>query len=304
MLAGGRGRRLEPLSSVEPKALLPVLERPLIEHQLAALCAAGIREIVVVGGYLGERLRAHLGDGRAFGVELCHVTQAEPRGIAHALACARAQLTRPFVCLLGDLWFDARDLATLVHAAGDGRAARLGVRAEDGPEELARNYEVVLEPDGRVRAVREKPPAGAGLRGVGVYLFPPEFLAFAAATPPSGLRGEHELTDAIQRALEAGLNVRAVPFAWRDHNLSTPGDLLAANLAALARAGRRFHRAESAVLGAGVELVDCVVLAGASVASGTRLERVLVFPGERVPAGVHRDALFVGGACVPAPPRR
>lgn len=304
MLAGGRGRRLEPLSSVEPKALLPVLDRPLIEHQLAALRAAGIREVAVVGGHLGARLREHLGDGRALGVELTHLTQAEPRGIAHALACARAVLTRPFVCLLGDLWFDARDLVALVQAAGDGREARLGVRGEDGPEELARNYEVTLAPDGRVRAVREKPPAGPGLRGVGVYAFPPGFLEVAASTPPSGLRGEHELTDAIQRALEAGLVVRGVPFAWRDHNLSSPGDLLGANLDALRRQRLAVHVARTAELGADVELVDSVVLAGARVAAGARLERVLVFPGERVPCGSYREAVFVGGACVPAPPRR
>lgn len=304
MLAGGRARRLEPLSAVAPKALLPVLDRALIEHQLAALRAAGIRAVTVVGGHLGERLRAHLGDGHAFGLELRHVTQPEPRGIAHALTCARETLTGPFVCLLGDLWFDAGDLLALVRSAGDGREARLGVRSGDGPDELARNYEVVLASDGTVRAVREKPPAGPGLRGVGVYAFPPEFLAVAAATPPSGLRGEHELTDAIQRALEAGLVVRAVPFAWRDHNLSTPGDLLAANLEALRRAGLARHVAPSAELGPGVELVDSVVLEGASVAPGARLERVLVFPGQRVPAGLHREVLFVAGECVSAPPRR
>jgi len=304
VLAGGRGRRLEPLSAVEPKALLPVLDRPLIEHQLAALCAAGIREVVLVSGHLGERLRAHVGDGRSFGLEVRHVVQPEPHGSAHALACAHTLLTRAFVCLLGDLWFASDDLATLVQAAGDGSVSGFGVRAGDGPEELARNYEVVTDLQGGVRAVREKPPPGPGLRGVGVYAFPHEFLEFARSTPPSGLRGEHELTDAIQRALIAGLAMRAVPFAARDFNLSTVSDLLAANLEALRRAGRENHVAPTAELAPDVELEHSVVLAGARLASGARLSRVLVFPGEQVPAGVHREVLFVAGERVSAPPRR
>ena len=304
ILAGGRGRRFESLAGTEPKALLTVLGKPLIAHQLAGLAALGVRQVVLVSGHLGARLRSFVGDGSAFGVSLVHVEQAAPLGIAHALAAAAPHLARPFLCLLGDLWFAHTDLARLLGAFGRGAEAVLGVRAGDGAEELARNYEVELAADGSVRAVREKPPAGAGLRGVGVYAFPHSFLADARATPRSVLRGEHELTDAIQRHLERGARVRAVAFEQRDFNLSGPGDLLAANLAALAQSGRRAHVDASAELGAGVELEDSVVLARATVAAGARLVRVLVFAGEHVPGGVHRDTLFAAGQAVSVVARR
>jgi NDP-sugar pyrophosphorylase family protein len=304
ILAGGRGRRFEPLSSQEPKALLPVLGRPLVAHQLASLAAVGVREVVLVSGHLGARLRAFVGDGHAFGVSLVHVEQAEPLGSAHALVCAAPWLTRPFLCLLGDLWFAEQDLARLCAAFGRGAEAVFGVRAGDGAEELARNYEVVLASDGSVRAVREKPPAGAGLRGVGVYAFPSAFLAAARATPRSALRGEHELTDAIQLHLERGGRARVVAFEQRDFNLSGPGDLLAANLAALARGELAAFVDPAAELGPGVELEDSVIGAGATVAAGAKLVRVLVLAGERVPAGVHRDTVFAAGQAVPVVARR
>jgi len=304
ILAGGRGRRFEPLSERAPKALLPVLGVPLIAHQLAGLLAAGVREVVLVSGHLGAHLRAFVGDGRDHGLTVTHVEQTEPLGIAHALACAAPHLARPFLCLLGDLWFAHADLARLVRAFGEGAQAVLGVRAGDGAEELARNYEVVLGADGAVVSVREKPPAGAGLRGVGVYAFPSSFLQDARATPRSTLRGEHELTDAIQRHLERGAGVRAVAFEERDFNLSGPADLLAANLAALARSGRSAHVEAGARLGAGVLLEDSIVLAGATVAAGARLARVLVLPGEHVPAGSHQDTVFAAGQALPVVARR
>lgn len=304
ILAGGRGRRFDPLGASEPKALLPVLGEPLLAHQLAGLAHLGVREVVLVSGHLGARLRAFAGDGGAFGLVVHHVEQPEPLGIAHALLQAAPRLTGPFLCLLGDLWFAHADLRRLALAFGAGGEAVLGARAGDGAEELARNYEIVRGADGAVRAVREKPPAGSGLRGVGVYAFPADFLQDARATPRSALRGEHELTDAIQRHLERGRRVRAVAFEERDFNLSGPADLLAANLAALARSGKRAHVEPGARVGAGVVLEDSIVLAGARVAPGAELVRVLVLAGEAVPPGRYVDTLFAAGQALPAVARR
>ena len=70
VLAAGRGERLRPLTDEQPKALLEVGGRPLLAHAVERLRAAGVREIVVNLGWLGERIRAALGDGRAFGVSI------------------------------------------------------------------------------------------------------------------------------------------------------------------------------------------------------------------------------------------
>jgi dTDP-glucose pyrophosphorylase len=277
-----------------------VLGRPLLLWQLEALRALGVREVVLVVGHLGGEIREVVGDGAAHGLSVAYAEQAQPLGIAHALACAGAHLDRPFLCLLGDVFFEAADLARLLPAVA-GADAVLAVRAEEDPREVAHNFAVTLDGDGWVRAVEEKPRrARAGWKGVGLYLFRPPFLEVVATTPPSRLRGERELTDAIQRHLEAGARVRAVRCAGRDFNLSGPADLLAANLHALALTGKESWIDPAAEIEDGARITRSVVLAGARVARAARLERVLALAGSRVPAGEHRDMLFVDGAAVPA----
>lgn len=300
MLGAGRGRRFELLTSTLPKPLLPVLDRPLVAWQLAALRGLGVREAVLVIGHLGRDIQAVVGDGTAHGLSVSYVEQAQPLGIAHALACAAPHLDRPFLCLLGDVFFEAADLARLM-AACAGADAVLGVRAEDDPRAVAHNFAVTLDEAGWVRAVEEKPRAThAGWKGVGLYLFRPSFLEVVAQTPPSTLRGERELTDAIQRYLDAGARVRAARFQGRDFNLSGPADLLAANLHALALSGQANWVAPDARVEEGATLSNAVVLARARVARGAHLERVLVLPGEHVPAGAHREVVFAGGEAIPA----
>jgi len=277
-----------------------VLDRPLVLWQLAALRALGVREVVLVVGHLGRSIEAVVGDGAAHGLAVSYVQQGEALGIAHALACAAERLDRPFVCLLGDVFFEAADLARLT-AAFAGADAVLGVRAEDDPRAVAHNFAVTVDEAGWVRAVQEKPePARAGWKGVGLYLFRPAFLEVVATTPPSALRGERELTDAIQRYLDAGARVRAAPCAGRDFNLSGPAELLAANLHALHLSGKENWIAADACIEDGVSLSHSIVLAGAHVARGARLERVLVLPGEHVPPGDHREVVFAAGEAAPA----
>jgi dTDP-glucose pyrophosphorylase len=300
VLGAGRGRRFEFLTRTLPKPLLPVLDRPLVLWQLAALRALGVREVVLVVGHLGHEIEAVVGDGAELGLSVSYARQAQPLGIAHALACAAERLDRPFLCLLGDVYFETADLARLT-AAFDGVDAVLGVRAENDPREVARNFAVTVDEAGWVRAVEEKPrDARAGWKGVGLYLFRPSFLEVVATTPPSALRGERELTDAIQRYLESGARVRAAEFRGRDFNLSGPADLLAANLHALALSGKESWVAADARVEEGASLSQSIVLARARVARGARLERVLVLPGERVPPGDHREVVFAAGEAVPA----
>jgi len=302
VLAAGRGRRFAELGTRWPKALLPILGRPLVRWQLDALAEAGVSETVVVVGHQAERLVEELGRG-AGGLRLRWIPQAEPRGIADALEHAAPELARPFLCLLGDVHFEAPDLARVARGL-EGADAALGVCREEDPREVARNFEVELDAEGWVRAVEEKPRAPRGAwKGVGLYAFRPEFLACVRATTPSALRNERELTDAVQRYLAGGARVRAVPLTGPDFNLSEPVDLLAANLHELARAGRTSWVDPEAHVEEDVALVRSIVLAGARVTRGARLERVLVFPGERVPAGVYDSALFVAGRVVACPPR-
>ncbi len=108
ILAAGRGERMRPLTDTVPKPLLPVAGRPLIVHHLAALAAAGIRDVVVNHAHLGACIEAALGDGREHGVTLHY--SAEPEGaletgggILQALPLLGSE---PFLVVNGDIWCD------------------------------------------------------------------------------------------------------------------------------------------------------------------------------------------------------
>lgn len=108
ILAAGRGERMRPLTDHLPKPLIPVQGRPLIEHHLAALATAGVREIVVNLGWLGERLREQLGDGARHGVSIEYSEEGWPAletggGLRHALPLLGRE---PFLLLNGDVYCD------------------------------------------------------------------------------------------------------------------------------------------------------------------------------------------------------
>lgn len=108
ILAAGRGERMRPLTDHTPKPLLPVAGKPLIIHHIEALQAAGITELVINTGHLGEQLPATLGDGRGWGVHI--VWSPEPPealetggGIFQALPLLGSE---PFLVVNGDVWSD------------------------------------------------------------------------------------------------------------------------------------------------------------------------------------------------------
>ena len=85
VLAAGEGRRLEPLTNRRPKPMVPVANRPLLEHVVEAVAAAGINRIALVVGYRQERIRNHFGDGDDWGVTIEYVEQSTQLGTGHAV---------------------------------------------------------------------------------------------------------------------------------------------------------------------------------------------------------------------------
>jgi MurNAc alpha-1-phosphate uridylyltransferase len=107
ILAAGRGNRMRPLTDHTPKPLLEAGGRPLIQHHLDRLAAAGIREIVINHAHLGEQIETRLGDGGHFGVHIRY--SVEPTaletggGIFNALPLLEPE---PFLVINGDIWTD------------------------------------------------------------------------------------------------------------------------------------------------------------------------------------------------------
>lgn len=108
ILAAGRGERMRPLSDDCPKALLAVGGRPLLERHLEALAAAGFDEVVINLAWLGERIRAHVGDGTRWGLRVRYSDEGE-RGLETAGGIVRALGLlgdAPFAVVNGDVLTD------------------------------------------------------------------------------------------------------------------------------------------------------------------------------------------------------
>ncbi len=107
ILAAGKGERMRPLTLTRPKPLIEVNGRPLIEHHLLALAAAGITEVVINHAWLGDQLEAALGDGRRLGVAIRFSAEGEPLETGGGIFRALPLLgSAPFVLVNGDIRTD------------------------------------------------------------------------------------------------------------------------------------------------------------------------------------------------------
>ncbi len=231
VLAAGKGTRLEPLTETQPKAMLPVAGKPILQHILEALREAGVREVSVLIGYLGEAIRERFGDGSELGMRIEYIFQEERLGTAHAIAQSR--FTGDFLVLNGDTIVSAADILRVMEAHSG--VATLGFRRVENPE----SYGVLrVDSSGRVLEVVEKPERPvSNTINAGIYVFSPEIYAAIERVPRSP-RGEYELTSALQMLVEEG-GVRGVEVTgvWMD--IGTPWQYLEANAAMVERLPHR-----------------------------------------------------------------
>lgn len=205
IVAAGRGRRLEPLTLTRPKPLLPVAGRPILGHVLDTLARAGVSDIVVVVGHLGEQIAAYLETRPHPKPRL--VVQSPLAGNGDAVRAAGAYLDGPVLVLFGDTIIRG-DFAEMCR----GNAAAIATaQVEDG-----RTYGIVeAGGDGSVRRVWEKPAVPPSHDAVaGAFFFPEgrrlrDALDEAAAGGLMGRDGEVWLTDVVQHMIDRGEQVRA-----------------------------------------------------------------------------------------------
>ena len=240
LLAGGHGTRLRPLTFSGNKHMIPIANQPMLFYGLQHLRDAGVREAAVILGPIREGIAEQVGDGSRFGLHVTYVPQAEPKGLAHAVLCAREFLgDDPFLMYLGDnmLEHGAKPFADRF-GVGDARGV-VGVVPVKEPSQYG-----VAELDARdtIVSVEEKPKSPrSNLAVVGVYLFDPAIHDVIAQLRPSQ-RGELEITDAIRQLQQETGQVRVIRLDgwWKD--TGRPEDLLEANERVLAsRPRNQFH---------------------------------------------------------------
>lgn len=296
ILAAGQGSRMGPFGDEIPKPIAPICNKPLLAYQLDHMRSLGIEDVLIVIGHLGHRITETLGDGSAFGVRLRYVEQERRLGLAHAVGQLEAHVTRPFLLMLGDIFFDVTGLDEMVSAFESGdTAAVLAVKEESDPEAIKRNFAVLLEENGAVRRVIEKPRKVSNtLKGCGLYLFDGRIFEAVRRTPRTAMRDEYELTDAIQILIDYEYPVRAASVVEWDINLTYVGDLVRCCVHQLEKMNEKALVGSGCTLADGVELIHTVVGDGATIARPMRLERCVILPGTILETGASYCDAVIG----------
>jgi len=317
VLVGGEGTRLRPLTETMPKPLVPLMERPSLDHVLDHLVRHGVHEVVLSSSYLELTFHGFI-EARHGDPRITWITETEPLGTGGAIVTALPRLDdEPFFALNGDILTDLDLTAMLAFHRDRGAEATIALhRVED-----ARPFGLVpTEPDGRVIEFREKPAeAVPGDINAGTYLLDPG----ALRTWPSGTNLS------IERQIFPTLIGEGRPvygFAseayWLD--LGTPEKYLQAHVDILegrvrgepdvaapyvsptarvhlrARLGRWVVVGAEASVGPDAEIDDSVVHPGALVEAAARVVGSILGPGARVGAGATViDSVLAEGAIVP-----
>ncbi|MHB1002039.1 MAG: glucose-1-phosphate thymidylyltransferase [Armatimonadota bacterium] len=284
ILSGGKGTRLRPLTFTRAKQLIPIANKPNLFYGIEDLVAAGITDIgVIISPETGDEVKAAIGDGSRWNAAFTFIEQAIPMGLAHAVKTAQPFLQDDaFVMYLGDNLLSG-GIAHIVDEYKQGQVDSIVLLTPvNNPQQFG---VAVLDENGSVLRLIEKPndpPSNLAL--VGIYLFSPVIHEQIAKLKPS-LRGEYEITDAIQGMVEGGYRIKAhqVLGWWKD--TGKPEDLLDANRLVLSQIKRMVSGditgseiSGEVIIESGAKVLNSTVRGPAHIASGAHIENSYIGP--------------------------
>jgi len=286
VLAAGEGKRMRPLTAKRPKVMLPLANRPILEHLIIAARDAGINDFVLVVGYGEREIRRYLGDGSGLGIRIRYASQRQQHGTADALRSARDLVTGQFLLLNGDMILNATDIANLCSC----HAPCMSTSTTDHPQDFG----VVVVENGLVTALEEKSKQLISNQiNAGAYLFSPDIFDYVDRVQTSS-RGELELTDALlQYIRENKLSAYQLSY-WMD--VGNPWDMLDANLTLM----NNLSSDVQGTLEEGVSVQGSLIVGkGSIIKSGTYIEGPCII-GKNCRIGPHaylRGATSIGDDC-------
>jgi mannose-1-phosphate guanylyltransferase / phosphomannomutase len=184
VMAGGEGTRLRPLTSNQPKPMVPIVGKPCMEHIVELLRRHGFEDIVVTLAFMPQAIRGYFGDGDSQGVRIRYSVEETPAGTAGSVKLAEEALDEPFVVISGDALCDI-DLSALVEFHREREAlVTIALKSVDNPLEFGI---VVTDEDGRIERFLEKPTWAQVFTdtiNTGIYVVQPEVLRHIPADRP------------------------------------------------------------------------------------------------------------------------
>ena len=199
VMAGGEGTRLRPLTSNQPKPMVPICGKPCIEHIVELVHKHGIDDVVVTLAFMPQVIRSYLGDGSSLGVRIEYAVEEQPLGTAGSVRNAKELLDETFVVISGDALCDF-DIGEIVRFHRErGALATLALKSVDNPLEFG---VVIVDDEGRIERFLEKPSWGqvfSDTINTGVYVH-----RAGAARPHPGGRALRLLEAAVPRAAGRG----------------------------------------------------------------------------------------------------
>jgi mannose-1-phosphate guanylyltransferase / phosphomannomutase len=184
VMAGGEGTRLRPLTSNQPKPMVPIVGKPCMEHIVELLRKHGFDDIVVTLAFMPQAIRGYFGAGESHGVSIRYSVEESPMGTAGSVKLAEDALDEPFLVISGDALCDI-DLGALVrfHEEKDALVT-IGLKSVDNPLEFGI---VVTDQEGRIERFLEKPSWGQVFTdtiNTGIYVVDPEVLRHVPGDRP------------------------------------------------------------------------------------------------------------------------
>ncbi|HOO55906.1 MAG TPA: sugar phosphate nucleotidyltransferase [bacterium] len=180
MMAGGEGTRLRPLTLNTPKPLVPVCNKPMMEHILERARDMGIQEYLVTLYYLGDDIKAHFGDGSEWGLKMHYSVEETPLGTAGAVKILEDRLDETFVILSGDSMTDFDIMEAVKFHKKVGSMATIVLTRVETPLEYG---VVITDNDGKIIRFLEKPGWGevfSDTVNTGLYILEPEVFKYMA----------------------------------------------------------------------------------------------------------------------------
>ena len=176
VMAGGEGTRLRPLTSNQPKPMVPIVGKPCMEHIIELLREHGFEDVIITVAFLPQAIRSYFGDGESLGVNISYSVEETPLGTAGSVRLATRRLDEPILVISGDALCDVDLGAMLATHRERGAAVTIGLKSVDNPLEFGI---VVTDEDGRIERFLEKPSWGqvfSDTINTGIYILEPEVL--------------------------------------------------------------------------------------------------------------------------------